>query len=150
MESNSGTYALVLEFAAPAKPEVGRLGSILFQLPFYVYVGNAFGPGGLRSRIKHHTKPIRSAHWHIDYLRQAANVIDVSHSAGDERAECDWSHVVSELCGASPVSRFGASDCRCQSHLFGFSALPKVVSFCRKLNNHRPGCPQIRQLTQAR
>jgi len=49
-----------------------------------MFVGSAFGPGGLRSRIKHHTQPVRSAHWHIDYLRQAANVIDIWHSADDE------------------------------------------------------------------
>ena len=143
MESDPGTYALILELKVPAELEVGRLGPITFRFPFYIYVGSAFGPGGLRSRIRHHTRPIRSTHWHIDYLRQAANVIDVWHSAGDERAECAWSRAVSELRGASPVSRFGASDCRCQSHLFGFSTTPKVVSFRRELNSHRPGCSPI-------
>ena len=28
-----------------------------------------------------------------------------------------------------PMERFGASDCRCRSHLFGFAARPRVSAF---------------------
>ncbi len=33
---------------------------------YYIYVGSAWGPGGLRSRIARHIKKDKKIHWHID------------------------------------------------------------------------------------
>jgi Uri superfamily endonuclease len=146
LESSSGTYALLLALDVPTEIEVGSLGGIQFESPFYMYVGSAFGPGGLGARVKHHAQPIRRAHWHIDYLRQAADVISIWYSAGSERFECTWASAALELHGASAVPLFGSSDCRCSSHLFGLSTLPNVASFRRQLVSLKRGCPPIRQL----
>ncbi len=34
--------------------QIGKLGQFKFKKGYYAYVGSAFGPGGLNSRIKHH------------------------------------------------------------------------------------------------
>ena len=35
---------------------------------YYIYVGSAWGPGGLRSRIARHIKKDKKIHWHIDKI----------------------------------------------------------------------------------
>jgi Uri superfamily endonuclease len=49
---------------------MGSLGRLQLRPGYYVYVGSAFGPGGLRARIEHHARPAVRPHWHIDYLRR--------------------------------------------------------------------------------
>ena len=146
LKSRPGTYALLLALDAPVELEVGRLGQILFESPYYLYVGSAFGPGGLRARIGHHTQPVRYPHWHIDYLRQVADVVGIWFTADRERFECAWANAALAIRGATQVTRFGSSDCRCQSHLVAVSRLPSVTAFRRRLNVLQPGCTAIRQL----
>lgn len=146
MESRPGTYSLLLALEAPIKLEVGSLGRIQFESPFYMYFGSAFGPGGLEARIRHHLRSVRRTHWHIDYLRQVARVVGVWYSIDSARFECDWANAAAALRGASPVTRFGSSDCRCQSHLVELNRLPSVSAFRRRLNSLRPGCAPIRKL----
>jgi Uri superfamily endonuclease len=63
MQSRSGTYALVLKSSSDPKVEVGKLGRLHVRPGFYVYVGSAFGPGGLKARIAHHMKISARPHW---------------------------------------------------------------------------------------
>lgn len=146
LDSKPGTYALLLALPWSTELQVGCLGRIHFDSPFYLYCGSAFGPGGLKARIKHHLRPARRAHWHIDYLRQAAEVVGVWHSRDTARLECSWANAAVALRGVSLVPRFGSSDCRCQSHLFAVNALPSLSAFQRRLDELRPGCAKIRQL----
>lgn len=141
-----GTYALLLELHQPTELRVGRLGRMRFDSPFYLYFGSAFGPGGLGARLKHHLQPTGRAHWHIDYLRQAAGVLGVWHTRDTAALECSWANAASALRGASLVPRFGSSDCRCHSHLLAVQRLPSLSTFRRHLNASRPGCARIRQL----
>jgi Uri superfamily endonuclease len=141
-----GTYALLLELPEPAEVQVGRLGWIHFDSRFYLYFGSAFGPGGLRARLEHHLHPAPRPHWHIDHLRRIARVRDVWHSRDPERWECTWAQAASKLRGGSLVPRFGASDCRCRSHLLGIDRLPSLSAFRRRLHALRPGCGSIHQL----
>jgi len=146
LKSRPGTYALLLALDAPVELEIGRLGQIHFESPYYMYVGSAFGPGGLQARICHHTQPVRHSHWHIDYLRQVADVVGVWFSADHVGFECVWANAALAVRGASQVPRFGSSDCRCQSHLVAVSRLPSVAAFRRRLNVLQGGCAPIRQL----
>ncbi len=57
--------------------EIGRLGSFNIIPGFYAYVGSAFGPGGLRARIRHHLESVAQPHWHIDYLLGYAEPVEV-------------------------------------------------------------------------
>lgn len=128
-----GTYLLRLRLEQPATLDIGRLGRFAFPAGFYVYVGSAFGPGGLRGRLKHHLAPIPKPHWHLDYLRQAAPLEEIWCIARPEVLEHAWAALLHDLPGASlPAPRFGASDCRCPAHLFHTPARPDYTDFCQR------------------
>ncbi|ALU11692.1 hypothetical protein EYM_03795 [Ignicoccus islandicus DSM 13165] len=63
-----GAYMLVLEIEREYN-EKWRL-----QEGLYVYIGSAWGSGGLYSRVKRHLlKTFKKPHWHIDYLAPISN-----------------------------------------------------------------------------
>jgi Uri superfamily endonuclease len=129
-----GTYALILENARPARLAVGRLGSIELRPGFYVYVGSALGPGGLQARVGRHLVPSRAVHWHIDYLKRAAHILEVWYVLDSVRREHAWAKALGGLAGASiAMPGFGASDCRCAAHLFHFPSAPRLATFARAL-----------------
>lgn len=76
-EKRPGTYALLLRSLASGRVAVGRHGALAVRRGWYVYVGSARGPGGLRGRLLHHLRPAGRPHWHIDYLRQQAAVREI-------------------------------------------------------------------------
>ncbi len=128
--TQSGTYILWLHLDAPTPLTIGKLGTGDFRAGWFAYVGSAFGPGGLGGRLKHHLGPVRRPHWHIDYLRQAAAVVEVWYAADPTRFEHAWASVLGEMAGANiPMARFGASDCDCPAHLFHFEVTPEVTDF---------------------
>jgi Uri superfamily endonuclease len=146
LDSRPGTYALLLELHEPTELQVGNLGRIRFDSRFYLYFGSALGPGGLAARLGHHLQAGRQAHWHIDYLRQAAAVLGAWHTRDTARLECTWAGAASSLPGAKLVPRFGSSDCLCRSHLIGVRRRPSLSAFRRRLDALRPGCARIGQL----
>ncbi len=120
-----GTYALVFRSTIHQQIHVGQLGALSIREGVYIYVGSGFGPGGIRARIKHHCRISPSPHWHVDYLRQVLPIISVWYSHDPERKEHHWATTLMELPGAEiPLPRFGASDCRCKTHLFYFTEAP--------------------------
>jgi Uri superfamily endonuclease len=145
LPAEPGTYALLLGLREPALLQVGRLGRIRFDAPYYLYFGSAFGPGGLRARLKHHLEPARRRHWHIDYLLRAAEVLGVWHTSDPARLECTWARASSALRGGSLVPRFGSSDCRCRSHLLALHRLPSLPTFRRRVRALRPRGSRIRR-----
>lgn len=118
-----GTYALLLRLDSPQRIQVGRLGEFPFPAGWYLYLGSARGPGGLAARLARHRRVSdKRFHWHIDYLRAVATPIEAWTVASDVRLECHWARAAATLPGATIVApRFGASDCRCASHLYYFS-----------------------------
>ena len=131
--SQPGTYVLVLNASKPRRVEVGRLGQLAVREGCYIYVGTAFGPGGLRARIGHHLRLARHPHWHIDYLRRVVRLVEVWYSRDAVRWEHDWARVFLSMPGSSvPLRRFGATDCTCDTHLFFFEAAPAFKDFRRR------------------
>ncbi|MGD1994854.1 MAG: GIY-YIG nuclease family protein [Anaerolineae bacterium] len=127
-----GTYALWLGLECDREIRVGRLGCFQFPAGTYGYVGSALGPGGIGARVARHLRRRGSLHWHVDYLRSEARPIGFWWAAGDKRRECAWAAALAQLRGASlPVAGFGASDCRCSTHLIHLPALPAVGDFAR-------------------
>ena len=116
--SGKGVYLLVLEAYGPL--EVGRLGVLDFD-GWYVYVGSAHGPGGLK-RVQRHfdyasriDAPIR---WHVDALLAAGGLRGAVVVVTDEMMECRLAGALNRK--LFPVFRgFGSSDCSCETHLFG-------------------------------
>ncbi|MCE5272723.1 GIY-YIG nuclease family protein [bacterium] len=98
---------------------IGRLGVFGFGPGCYIYAGSALG--GLNARLDRHRRfgPVDSPHWHIDWLSALAvgKCFAVVETAA--RLECELARSVAGLPGAtSAAPRFGASDCRCATHLF--------------------------------
>ncbi|MCQ3933234.1 MAG: GIY-YIG nuclease family protein [Chloroflexi bacterium] len=126
--SEKGTYILHLQLDTPRELTIGKRGTFPLAAGWYAYVGSAFGLGGLRGRLGHHLSVVSRPHWHIDYLRQAAMVVEIWYVVSPVRYEHQWAAVLQHLSGASmPVPRFGASDCDCPSHLFYFEAAPSLM-----------------------
>ncbi len=125
-----GVYLLLLSLPFANRVSVGRLGTFYFPAGFYFYVGSAMGPGGLRSRLDRHIRREKRMHWHIDYLRLIAEIEEIWLQVTRGRVECRWAAAAQSLPEAkNPVPRFGASDCRCTSHLIHLTARPKVSDF---------------------
>lgn len=120
-----GIYALTLRLP---RRTTATLGQRTLELPagWYVYVGSAMS--GLRSRIARHARTKGFRHWHIDSLLAAGRITDVQCCVtSDTNAECRLAARIAGRRDASPVPAFGASDCRCASHLT-WSAQPPTFS----------------------
>ena len=141
--AGKGTYALILHLAQGQSLQVGKLGAFDFPAGYYLYIGSAFGPGGLARRLGRHialNQANASCHWHIDYLRRRAPIVAVWLSRHQTRHEHDWAALAGQLAGSSyPAPRFGASDCRCRAHLFHFAQPPAVERFAALLDRALPG-----------
>ena len=136
-----GTYVLALWLEAPCELSVGRLGAFRFPAGWYLYVGSAFGPGGLLARLGRHWRRLASgkhAHWHLDYLREQAVWAGAWGCDSSHRLECTWAATLHRLPGAEiVVPGFGASDCRCRTHLVRVPALPDEDWFASALGATR-------------
>lgn len=120
-----GTYALVLRLRQRTHASIGALGAATFPVGWYVYLGSARSPGGIAARVGHHVRGAERPHWHVDYLRQIAEVEEVWWRQGAEPRECEWAAAIRAAPGAEVIlPGFGASDCRCPSHLLYFRRKP--------------------------
>lgn len=125
-----GTYILLIYLRRGASLSIGRLGSHRFSRGWYLYVGSAFGPGGVAARCNHHRRVSPRPRWHIDYLRAVAPLRAIWYSHQPRRLEHDWAGLLGGALGLSvPVEGFGASDCDCSSHLFYAASRPDIRHF---------------------
>jgi Uri superfamily endonuclease len=131
---NAGTHALVILSQDRLILPIGKLGTYNFPSGYYIYVGSALR--GLDGRLKRHLRVEKLLHWHIDYLLLQTRIIQIWYSLCNERLECEWNTILSELPGATPfIPGFGSSDCRCRTHLTYFLTTPPFDSFRQELNN---------------
>jgi Uri superfamily endonuclease len=131
-----GSYILLLHLDHPARIAVGKLGTFDFETGWYAYAGSALGSGGLAARLDHHKEGGKSLHWHIDYLTAEAELVEVWWAIGDKRQECIWASALRAIPGARvPVPNFGASDCRCLTHLVYYGRRPTFAGFSRALSD---------------
>jgi Uri superfamily endonuclease len=136
MHPQSGTYTLVFSSSTEKPVPIGKLGTLLLKPGFYAYVGSAFGPGGLKARIKHHIKHSSRPHWHLDYLSPALTLCEIWYTHDQIRREHQWAAIHLQSRGAIlPLSGFGSSDCRCPSHLFFYNSKPCGSHFRRKIRS---------------
>jgi Uri superfamily endonuclease len=135
-----GTYALIYRCATAVEVVVGKLGPVFLPSGYWIYVGSAFGPGGLRSRLTHHLRVSHHPHWHLDYIKSALNPFEIWTTIDAVKREHDWAKAFSSLKGASrPVYGFGASDCACRSHLIHMPRRPRFADFKQRI---RAGIPE--------
>jgi Uri superfamily endonuclease len=113
--------------------QIGRLGRLRLAPGFYVYVGSAGGPGGVAARLAYHRRPPRRPHWHVDYLKAAARLVDIWYATGRTCREHEWARRLARAPGAlTPLPGFGASDCTCAAHLLYFAERPSPAVLGRR------------------
>lgn len=150
MTDAPGTYALLLRADEASEIEVGALGKMEVRPGAYVYVGSAFGPGGLQARVARHARGDGALHWHVDYLRAVTTLEAVWYTHDPERRECTWAEVLRARPGATvPLDGFGASDCDCPAHLVRFDPSPLFHTFREFVQAVYPDHKPIRQRTPA-
>jgi Uri superfamily endonuclease len=112
-----GIYAIGFHLPQRTVMQVGALGRWDFPSGSYIYVGSAWGPGGLSARIRRHWRTEKTLRWHIDYLRAYASPVALWLAPGSHD-ECGWAqHLLALPDARVVVPGFGASDCPCQSHM---------------------------------
>lgn len=131
-----GTYILIMHLGRPTEVVVGALEAFDLEPGYYLYVGSALN--GLSGRLRRHCRSdSKRLHWHVDYLRTQAALVEVWWTVSAEHLECDWAAVLRGLPGTSePVAGFGASDCRCYSHLFHMPEEPPLREFTDRRPEH--------------
>ncbi len=112
-----GIYVLVIRIRHGIAPIIGNLGRIKFSPELYAYVGSA--QSNLEQRINRHLGKRKKLFWHIDYLLNdiSAEITRVFVKLNTPRSEeC----MIADILGSKGerVEHFGASDCRCNGHLF--------------------------------
>jgi Uri superfamily endonuclease len=149
LHRTKGTYCLLLQLGAHETIQIGRLGLFKFQAGHYIYFGSALGPGGLASRIRHHLRIAAKPHWHVDYLRRHA----IIEAIGYIKTKTLYEHRLADYLNTlnnwhAPIKGFGASDCKCNSHLFFSCAKPDLIQLMegfKLIKGHLFELPTIRK-----
>jgi Uri superfamily endonuclease len=134
-----GTYGLLMRLAEQKRITIGHLGEFHFLPGDYVYVGSAFGSGGLRGRLGRHLRAEKKMHWHLDWFLMHAEVRGYFFQADGEHHECFWIRSMKTVQKASlPAPGFGSSDCRqeCGAHLVYFGCVVDLIELCNRLYSH--------------
>ena len=119
--------------------KIGKLGVLQLRPGYYLYVGSAFGPGGIKARLAHHQEKTARPHWHVDYLRQVLEPVECWYTHDSRHREHLWAGVMADVPGLALAKQgFGASDCCCDGHLFYCSARPSYPLFVRVLKQVLP------------
>ena len=133
--SSGGTYALLFDCPKTVCRAVGRLGRVHVASGYWVYVGSAFGPGGLSSRLSHHLTPAQRPHWHLDYIKDALRPLEAWYTTDPMPREHAWAALLADARGASrPLTGFGSSDCRCHAHLIHMNRRPGFAGFSKRVH----------------
>jgi len=109
-----GSYILLVELASGKDILVGKLGYVSFLEASYAYIGSAMN--GLRARLVRHLREEKKLHWHIDYLLKEAEIDEIILCQAERRMECSLALALAREFPSIPG--FGASDCKCRSHLY--------------------------------
>ena len=142
--SQKGTYALIFQVKQQFTCKVGKLGNFAGSPGSYVYVGSAFGPGGIQARIIHHLKLSPKPHWHLDYIRPYIQPVALCFSDASVRLEHQWASEISNMPGSQcHMHNFGSSDCTCLTHLFYFQQMRVQDMLRRKLKSNGSHAAQL-------
>ena len=134
-----GSYVIVGNLASEVDFAIKSLANLHFVPGIYCYCGSAYGPGGLRARIKRHLTKNTKKFWHFDYFKGYLDIIEIWWQAGGENDECKAARLLADEAQADvPVKGFGASDCHnaCQAHLVYFPNGTYLDTVFQNLSQH--------------
>ena len=136
-DSRPGSYVLLMYLRRGQAVTVGSLGPCVFSRGWYLYVGSAFGPGGVEARCNHHRRISQNPRWHVDYLRRIAPLRAIWFTHDRIAQEHRWAAVLRHSTDLElPLPGFGASDCDCPSHLYRAPKRPDLGHFSLLLQSH--------------
>lgn len=139
MQATPGSYALLFHCSKAVEVAVGSLGRLQLEPGYYIYLGSAFGPGGVKARTNHHRRICKKPHWHLDYLRPFLHLIEIWYSHDTKQREHQWANQISILRGVrQPFVGFGASDCDCSTHFFWIGYKPSFSGFRQRMRKVEP------------
>lgn len=120
LPGEAGAYLLVVDLDRPFALKITALPTATLLRGRYLYAGSAYGPGGIRARVRRHMTQGKRPHWHIDRLTAVGRPIGAY--AFPYGHECDLIDALVDVPGITvPVSGFGSSDCAtCPAHLLLF------------------------------
>ena len=120
LNSEKGTYMLFIYLKNNINVIVSRK-KFMLKKGYYIYVGSAFGNGGIKARVKRHLRKQKRIHWHIDHITgtEESEIIAIA-LATEQQVECIISSILSSINDVTPIFGFGNTDCKdhCESHLF--------------------------------
>jgi len=117
---STGTYLLYLRISEPITIRIPKQ-EITIDKGYYLYVGSAFGAGGLTSRIHRHLRRKKKNHWHIDQITMSKHCSMHGIAAFlNEKIECQIAQKLTVFDKIYCINNVGNSDCKnnCLSHLF--------------------------------
>lgn len=129
-----GTYCLIINLKKNENIKIGKLYKHLeFKKGYYVYIGSAMN--SLIKRIERHFSHDKKMHWHIDYLLNNKNstIEEVLFNISNKKVECDLAKIISKK--GYEISKFGSSDCNCNSHLIYFEKEGEAIISIKKAYN---------------
>ena len=109
-----GSYILLAKLDKESSLNVGKLGVMSFNKGYYAYVGSALN--GLEQRINRHLRKNKKIFWHIDYLLRKAIIKNIFYKKSPRKEECKFAKELEKH--FKIIKDFGATDCKCKSHLF--------------------------------
>ena len=127
---------MVLRLKKGQKIKAGKLPEAYFNSGCYLYVGRA--KRGLKKRLNRHLRKDKKLFWHIDYLLRKAEVVDIWIKL-NSYDECRIVRQIRKFIENSvvPQKKFGASDCRCPSHLLYLPDVDDLNILWKKLTFER-------------
>ncbi|WP_413827525.1 GIY-YIG nuclease family protein [Methanobrevibacter sp. UBA313] len=130
-----GSYCLIIHLK---KNEIIKVGNLYSKLKlnkgYYVYIGSAMN--SLIPRINRHLSQEKKLHWHIDYLLKNKNteIEEVLFNISNNKIECKLAKKISEK--GEEITKFGCSDCECNSHLIYFKNYEDANENIKKAFNY--------------
>ena len=147
-----GTYALLLHLPCSISINFSRFGFASFPPGWLIYVGSAFGAGGIRARVGRHLRLNKAQHWHIDWLLPHARICGFWYSTTPTHLECTWCQGLIKLDDATiPLPGFGSGDCQahCPAHLIalGESPFPRLTHILKRALSEGQASVQFQSIT---
>ena len=124
MDASPGTYAVILRNENSKTIAVGVRRQLAIEPGYYLYLGSAFGPGGIRARVGRHSRRDKPRRWHIDYVREHMVFHDAWYSTKARNQEHQWAKLLKNRADFIALAGIGCSDCQCQTHLYFSRSAP--------------------------
>jgi Uri superfamily endonuclease len=139
-DSRPGTYVMILRSEHATVLRIGRLGTFWLPSGFFLYVGSAFGGGGVGARTNRHCCSQTPKMWNLDHIKAIARPVELWWTHVAEKVECPWAMALAELPGyCCPAPRCGGNDCKsCPAHLYHTNKRPSGSAFAEVVRQAIP------------